>query len=149
MVCLGLSQFCTSRQWRSIFSRMLRWPWQVEIVPPSEHRADVFTPTLKHQVPAQAPSSPGMSATHTGTCLGLFKARVDEGLDETCQWPCCLQCQARESSVSDLGGLGFLPVPMRPRKADTQGGQNLSPHPPILEATHLPRSVIWPSKSGF
>lgn len=119
---------------------------------PLEHRADVFTPTVKHQAPAQAPSSPGMSAAHMGTRLGLFKARGDEGLDETCWWPCCLQYQVRESSISDPGGSGFLPVPMRPRKADMQGGQNLSslfPTPLILEAMHLKQGVIRPSKSGL
>lgn len=119
---------------------------------PLEHRADVFTPTVKHQAPAQVPSSPGMSAAHTGTGLGLFKACGDKGLDEICQWPCCLQCQVRESSISDPGGSGFLPVPMRPRKADMQGGQNLSslfPTPLILEAMHLKQGVIRPSKSGF
>lgn len=73
---------------------------------PPEHRADVFTPTVKHQVPAQAPSSPGMSATHTGTCLGLLKARVDEGLDETCQWPAA--CSARQESPPSLIQEGWV-----------------------------------------
>lgn len=79
---------------------------QVETVSPPRAQGRCVHTNSKNIVFLRRPSSPGMSATHTGTCLGLLKARVDEGLDETCQWPAA--CSARQESPPSLIQEGWV-----------------------------------------